>query len=1082
MMKGYIIVGILFLLGISAGVQANNVRVDSLKWNADAVTGGKSDVLTMQMVVSWDNSWRDDFNYDAAYVFFKFKLKEADATSDAQPWNHLYLMDAGHQVSGGDYGYWLSPLSVTGQNLNTGIYLYRNGKGGGDNKVRLEVSWNIKNQLGVSLSDNDFLHGQVLVSAQAIEMVYVPRGAFRIGDGVSEKSFRRAWFPLEKEYDVMSREYTFNASGTAAGSKPAAAADRINDNTTSTASVWTGSADSWWKVDFGKGNAKTIKWFGINAYKHKPTYIPVTFTLSGSNNPDASAPVWQELWSGPGEGNWIMADDAYPIQKAIRIEPGRVGSYRSYMIQVNGMKAGVPMINSIGMSERDIDRLVDPSVLIDSPVTVKDTLRGLGARDGSVWTGTVPATFPNGYRGFYAMKYELSQDQYVRFLNKLTYRQQNTILDGRLEQLNEGDYLFGSSASPTLRNGIVVAAKMDNKPAVFACKLIADGDESNDGRNIACNYMNIADMLAYADWAGLRPLTEMEYEKMARPGYPYVPVAREYAWNSTEIQEAADLGSSSGTAGERPARGNANYGNNVSIGGPVRCGAFAATDPTLAKRRNTGAGYSGVMELSGNLAEMYYNVNNINGLKMVAESCSGSTHVTSHGDGSLDINGRYDGVKAASKNWQENPVCIALRGGSFADPAERLSVSDRSRFSGVLPTVYTRDSTVTFRLGHSVPEPEELVSVLTLENGKTTVGGDAADLLDNSMRTYNITGNKPAGISGSYTYIWYMREEGGLWRVLEGEDDANFILKGFAEDTRITQNYYLKRKVISSFADSETSSEHQVVLSRKAIVFNGLYRSWADGTFARSAMAYRYPSDPYKYEGAIGNGVYRIDPDGPEGPIEPFDVYCEMETSGGGWMLAAKFSNNDEKTWIAAKEVWTDTTTFGDATDVRSFRDAKSKVWALHKADTLMFKTMRGGDKAFKTVNNKLGQRTLSTFFTNALANFPNLKKNGCYITYNIQFLNGAKQVDFPWINGSAFAKSMITIANSDADPDHGADSMGVISGCIAGYDSKNDMKADCGLGISNTPRFGNGESESDVGTYGGEGPRDEYNVLLFVK
>lgn len=52
-------------------------------------------------------------------------------------------------------------------------------------------------------------------------------------------------------------------------------------------------------------------------------------------------------------------------------------------------------------------------------------------------------------------------------------------------------------------------------------------------------------------------------------------------------------------------------------------------------------------------------------------------------------------------------------------------------------------------------------------------------------------------------------------------------------------------------------------------------RTWSDGAFAASCAAYRHPTGGDRYAGDVGDGVYRIDPDG-DGTA--FDAWCDMET------------------------------------------------------------------------------------------------------------------------------------------------------------------------------------------------------------
>ncbi len=88
------------------------------------------------------------------------------------------------------------------------------------------------------------------------------------------------------------------------------------------------------------------------------------------------------------------------------------------------------------------------------------------------------------------------------------------------------------------------------------------------------------------------------------------------------------------------------------------------------------------------------------------------------------------------------------------------------------------------------------------------------------------------------------------------------------------------------------------------IVMDGGYRSWSDGTYACSCNAYRNPADAngyhYLYEGNTGNGLYKIMP---QGALLPLDVYCDMETDGGGWtlvLLNSSYPESPKPTWDQA--------------------------------------------------------------------------------------------------------------------------------------------------------------------------------------
>lgn len=254
----------------------------------------------------------------------------------------------------------------------------------------------------------------------------------------------------------------------------------------------------------------------------------------------------------------------------------------------------------------------------------------------------LPASFPKGYNAFYIMKYNITQKQYVDFLNTLTRTQQNTRTATTLSSAltsTTNRFVLTNSTSPISRNGIRVDATFEaNVPLVFYNDLNDDGNpnQADDGQYLPCNFLSFADGAAYLDWSGLRPLTELEYEKACRG--PQAPVINEMAWGqtyqlgTTVIKIAGIL--NAGTDNELPSNADANShidNNSTAVAGPVRTGIFATPG---SDRTKSGATYYGVMDMGGNLTEQIISLGKANG----------RTFDGRHGSGSLNSTGFHDVV------------------------------------------------------------------------------------------------------------------------------------------------------------------------------------------------------------------------------------------------------------------------------------------------------------------------------------------------------------------------------------------------------------------------------------------------------
>ncbi len=298
-----------------------------------------------------------------------------------------------------------------------------------------------------------------------------------------------------------------------------------------------------------------------------------------------------------------------------------------------------------------------------------------GSANAGDRSGPVKAPFPKGYNAFYAMKYEISQGGYRDFLNTLTSAQQAA----RVENSSESGYAMKNQGTPPSRNSL---RKVSGK---YICDLNQNGvgGDSNDGDWVAMNYLNWTDLAAYADWAGLRPMTELEFEKVARGTKD--PVGQEFVWGSNKIKAVGSMvnsGKVNETAVELGEDGLANY-NNSSLG-PVRLGfaGSSAASKVSTTRIQSGSSYYGVKDLSGNVWEQTVSIG----------SSVGRDFLGNHGDGNLSDNGNADiqywpgytvSVVAPSGFEVTQTTGSGLRGGSFksvvnVNGTSDLNTSDRN--------------------------------------------------------------------------------------------------------------------------------------------------------------------------------------------------------------------------------------------------------------------------------------------------------------------------------------------------------------------------------------------------------------------
>lgn len=216
--------------------------------------------------------------------------------------------------------------------------------------------------------------------------------------------------------------------------------------------------------------------------------------------------------------------------------------------------------------------------------------------------GSIPAAFPKGFGAFYIMKYELSQGQYASFLNDIpdNWTYTRSPIGGRNYYKKRGGIYF------------------------------KDGKYLTKSPNRPMNYVSFTDGLAFTDWAALRPITELEYEKAARG--PGKPKSAEFVWGTDNYDEL-----------ERyiNPESEAVFTNNVQ-----------ESQLNDDNRPVFGASYYWVMDLSGSVWEKVITIGN-----PIGRDFQGS-----HGDGKLDFG------KSTNPDWpksDDEEGGFGYRGGGY---------------------------------------------------------------------------------------------------------------------------------------------------------------------------------------------------------------------------------------------------------------------------------------------------------------------------------------------------------------------------------------------------------------------------------
>lgn len=678
----------------------NNVTVTNVQLGA---RNAQTETAPISFNLRWENSWNATYSKDAVWVFVKYRK------AGTPTWHHAYLSTSGVTYANG----WTHEAGMDESNQHVLGMFFRNNNIGESMvdslSTTVTIQWKYAANSERVLTAND----NVEIRVYPVEMVYVKggEGSFKLGDGgASTKSFRSA--KDGSPFEMTFAGTAYNVVDTFSGIQHLFTQDTIliskdkvlklpynlpagenrfalisvmtKDKEVSSIKVGTTTLDlNSSLVDLGtQDKSKTY------VYKYAPVagdhgetvevrlsgdtdhgfFSISTFSGVNQTTPIASSFGQGEKSSTPLQENitWEKADlifSAVSSEKASISKPSDQ-DFLSPNRQADEVWAATSIKQPVSNPSEQVSYNLAESkkwglvtvVMKPQPQDGGYTLTGQNGFSNNI-------NFPTGYNSFYCMKYEVTQAQYVEFLNTLDLVQQGYRTETPPESGDPGDGALNFNND--YLNGIDIKQTGGAFPAIYGCNLSDDGDfdnPENDGAPKACNYLAWDDLAAWLDWAALRPITELEFEKLSRPiTKSQMSVAYPWGVNRDPIEFSGSVsneGSVSEQLTNKEEAFNCNWGNGYY--GPLRVGFFARDSGTKRNREYAGASLTGVMDLAGNLWEMVVTI----------ETEDGRGFTGNHGDGSTQT----------SPPWSlTSESGIGCRGGSWESTDNQdIRVSNRS--------------------------------------------------------------------------------------------------------------------------------------------------------------------------------------------------------------------------------------------------------------------------------------------------------------------------------------------------------------------------------------------------------------------